>query len=399
MLRMIRFELKKMYSNSVVIGSLAVLLLVCFLILQAYCFNNSATTTITSDGTKLSGREAITFNQSIAEKYTGDFTDDTIAEMVSDFSIDYPTEYAEMAKNGFINSLLPSSYLYLAMFIPPANYDEIAQDAIAHGTSIPPLTEAGLVSIRDFGTAYIDKPLQYGYSDSWAYFFSGFCGSTIAIAFPALIVILIAVSTIFSSEYSTKMDALILTTRYGKNRQIIAKLFSSMIFTTTIIGGLFILFCIAFGVQYGVLGWNADIQTNLGLSLIGVKLPLNNLQLIIFGFIIVWLAGIFAAAATAMISAVTKTPFSSLIVAFAVFMAPLIIRQLLPESVLRDLLIVFPANAVNAQEALLLPVNAQSIFYNQPLAPALCIAFATTIVLLASSAIAYKAFRNHQTVG
>ena len=29
MLRMIRFELKKMYSNSVVIGSLAVLLLVC----------------------------------------------------------------------------------------------------------------------------------------------------------------------------------------------------------------------------------------------------------------------------------------------------------------------------------------------------------------------------------
>lgn len=399
MLRMIRFELKKMYSNSVVIGSLAVLLLVCFLILQAYCFNNSATTTITPDGTKLSGREAITFNQSIAEKYAGDFTDDTIAEMVSDFSIDYPTEYAEMAKNGFINSLLPSSYLYLALFIPPANYDEIAQDAIAHGTSIPPLTEAGLVSIRDLGTAYIDKPLQYGYSDSWAYFFSGFCGSAIAIAFPALIVILIAVSTIFSSEYSTKMDALILTTRYGKNRQIIAKLFSSMIFTTTIIGGLFILFCIAFGVQYGVLGWNADIQTNLGLSLIGVKLPLNNLQLIFFGFIIVWLAGIFAAAATAMISAVTKTPFSSLIVAFAVFMAPLIIRQLLPESVLRDLLIVFPANAVNAQEVLLLPVNAQSIFYNQPLAPALCIAFATIIVLLVSSAIAYKAFRNHQTVG
>ncbi len=47
MLRMIRFELKKMYSNSVVIGSLAVLLLVCFLILQAYCFNNSATSAIT----------------------------------------------------------------------------------------------------------------------------------------------------------------------------------------------------------------------------------------------------------------------------------------------------------------------------------------------------------------
>ena len=193
------------------------------------------------------------------------------------------------------------------------------------------------------------------------------------------------------------MDALILTTRYGKNRQIIAKLFASMIFTTMIIGGLFFLFCVAFGVQYGVLGWNADIQANLGLSLMGVNLPLNNLQLIFFGLGVVWLAGIFAAAVTAMISAVTKTPFSSLIVAFAVFMAPWIIRQLLPESTLRDLLIVFPANAVNAHEVLLLPVNAQSIFYNQPLAPALCIAFATIIMLLVSSAIAYKAFKNHQT--
>ena len=100
-----------------------------------------------------------------------------------------------------------------------------------------------------------------------------------------------------------------------------------------------------------------------------------------------------------MISAVTKTPFSSLIVAFSVFMAPWIIRQLLPESTLRDLLIVFPANAVNAHEVLLLPVNAQSIFYNQPLAPALYIAFATIIVLFVSSAIAYKVFKNHQAAG
>ena len=85
MLRMIRFELKKMYANSVVIGSLAVLLLVCFLILQAYCFNSTAASVITPDGRQLFGREAITFNQSIAEKYTGDFTDDTIAKMVLDY--------------------------------------------------------------------------------------------------------------------------------------------------------------------------------------------------------------------------------------------------------------------------------------------------------------------------
>ncbi len=399
MLRMIRFELKKICSDSVVIGSIAVLLLICFLILQAYCFGSSAASAITPDGTRLSGREAIAFHQSIAEKYAGDFTDDTIAEMVSDFSAAYPAEYAKMTEGGSVSSWLPSSYLYLAMFIPPANYDEIAQDALAEGTSIPPLTEDGLVSIRDYGAAYADKPLQYGYGDSWAYFFMGFCGQTIAIAFPALIVIIIAVSAVFASEYSAKMDALILIARHGKNRLILAKLLAAMIFATGIIGGLFILFSIAFGLQYGAVGWNADMQTNLGLSLMGVNLPLNNLQLILFGFGIVWSAGIFTAAVTAMISAVSKTPFSSLIVSFAVFMAPWMIRRLLPEGALRDLLLVFPANAVNAAEVLRLPVSAASIYYDQPLAPALCIAFAAVVAVLIAGTLAYRAFKDHQAAG
>ena len=145
----------------------------------------------------------------------------------------------------------------LLMFIQPVNYDAIAQDAIAHGTSISPLTEDGLVSIRDYWIAYIDKPLQYGVNDSWAYFF-----------------------------------------------------------------------------------WD-----------------------------------------------------------FAVFVAPWSIRQLRPESTLRDLLIVFPVNAVNAHEVFLMPVDVQSVFCNQSLVPALCIALATIIALLVSSIIAYKAFRNYQTVG
>lgn len=398
MIRMIKFELKKLFSNSIVIGSIVVLLLVCFFILQACCFNNSATSTVLPDGTQLSGRQAIVYNQTIAEKYAGDFTDDTIAKMVTDFSEDYPNEYSQMVKGDVSNSALPSTFLYLNMFIPPANYDEIVQDAIAHGSSIPPLTNAGLVSIADYGTAYIDKPLQCAYNDSWAYFFTGFCGPTIAIAFPTLIVLVIAISTVFSSEYSTKMDALILTTKYGKNKQIIAKLLTSIIFTTILVVGLFFLYCVAFGVHYGLVGWNADIQTNLGLSLLGVEIPMNNFQLIFFGLMIVWLAGVFTSTITAMISAITKTPFSSLIVALAVFIVPWLLRQILPENTLRDILLIFPANAVNVQEVLILPVNDQSIYFNQPLAPALSIIITTIIVLLASSIITYRSFSKHQSV-
>ena len=195
------------------------------------------------------------------------------------------------------------------------------------------------------------------------------------------------------------MDALILATRYGKSRQITAKLFACMIFTTAVIGGMFLLFCIAFGVRYGILGWNADIQTNFGLSLMEADLSLNNLQLILFGFGIVWLAGIFTAAVTAMISSLTRSPFSSFILAFAVFIAPWVIRRLLPESILRDLMIVFPANAINAHEILLMSVNAQSIFCSQPFAPVLYLCFTAMTIILISSVIAYKFFVTVQPSG
>ena len=45
----------------------------------------------------------------------------------------------------------------------------------------------------------VGTALQYGYSDSWEFFFMSFCGSTLTIAIPALLVIIIAVSMVFSS--------------------------------------------------------------------------------------------------------------------------------------------------------------------------------------------------------
>ena len=71
MLRMLRFEFQKLFSHTIVIGALAVLLLISVILLQSYCFNNSSTTVYLPDGEQLSGREAILYNQSLAEKYAG----------------------------------------------------------------------------------------------------------------------------------------------------------------------------------------------------------------------------------------------------------------------------------------------------------------------------------------
>ena len=46
-----------------------------------------------------------------------------------------------------------------------------------------------------------------------------------------------------------------------------------------------------------------------------------------------------------------------------------------------------------------MPVDVQSIFYNQPLAPILCIAVALVIVLSISCVIADRAFIRHSVTG
>ena len=392
MLRMIRFEFSKLFHRGIVVGAVIALLAINLCILRSTTIE-----TVLPDGTKLSGREAVAYNQSVAARYAGDFTDDTIARIVSDLAAEYPDKYAEIVSEERVDGSLPTIYQQAVLFIPTSGYKEAAKQAQEQGGSVSPLNEYGLISMADL-FADFDQPLQYGFSDSWYRFVTGYASSFISIAVVALMVIIIGVSTIFSSEYSLKTDALILTTQYGKNRQIIAKLLTCIMFATVIMGGLFVMSCAVYAPQYGLDGWNADIQTNIWLMFNRVLIPMNNLQLIFFALLLAWLAGIFTAGLTAVLSAVTKTPFSSLIIALTVFILPGIFRQTLDGAV-RDSLIVFPVNAVNTPEVIRTHTYAGSIFYGQPFAPLQWIVIASVTVLILSGITAYNVFKSHQVKG
>ncbi len=79
----------------------------------------------------------------------------------------------------------------------------------------------------------VGTALQYGYSDSWEFFlyellrlYSYDCHSS-----PRLKII-IAVSMVFSSEYSMKTDVLILTTNMGKTNRLQRNYGHLLIFAT-----------------------------------------------------------------------------------------------------------------------------------------------------------------------
>ena len=129
MVRLTGYEWKKILMRPVTAGALAVLAVFCAILLRAYCFSGSGAVFLKPDGTRVSGQDAVFCDQETAEKYEGDFNDEQIARMIADFEKEYPEEY-EALKSGLpVSDALPSSYLYLSMFIPTSEYLEAISDA------------------------------------------------------------------------------------------------------------------------------------------------------------------------------------------------------------------------------------------------------------------------------
>lgn len=402
MVRLTGYEWKKILMRPVTAGALAVLGVFCMILLHVYCFEGSDTVCLTPEGTRLSGQEAVRFDQATAVKYEGDFTDEQIARMIADFATEYPEEYEALKSDRPVSDALPSSYLYLSMFLPTEEYIAAVSDAGIRDTDSADmektaglLTEKGYISLTAYDAAFVEKPLQYGYGSSWSSFLRGFCSGGISAAVPVLLVTVIGVSALFSGEYSSGMDRLIRTARYGKSRQIWAKLLTAFLFAEAIAAGVFLIFAVCYGFFYHLDGWNADMQTNLPLLLLSVGISMSNLQMVLFAFGLLLSAAAVTAFVTAAVSSFTASPFSSLILSLALLIAPGILRQMTADSLFHDLLLLFPVNAVNAPEVLRSSLDAGSVFSGHPCGAVTGILTGAVLVSACCAVMAYFRFSRY----
>lgn len=79
-------------------------------------------------------------------------------------------------------------------------------------------------------------------------------------AFAAAILIILAVSPVFSSEYSNKTDSLILTSKKGRYTVAAAKIISCVIFSASLAFFFSLFFFVSSVLMHGVKGYNAPIQ-------------------------------------------------------------------------------------------------------------------------------------------
>ena len=75
-----------------------------------------------------------------------------------------------------------------------------------------------------------------------------------------MLVVCIGTAPVFAGEYQSKCDSLLLSMRYGKNRLILAKLTSSVLFTTVVYWGCMGLFAGIYLAVLGTDGWDFPVQ-------------------------------------------------------------------------------------------------------------------------------------------
>lgn len=160
----------------------------------------------------------------------------------------------------------------------------------------------------------VETPLLYGYFEGWEVVISCFE----LLIFPIL-AICIVLCPVFSGEYQTGTDAVVLSSKYGKTKLITAKITASLLFGLL---AFTLHIIVAFAIPlaaYGADGWNLPLQIN-GTT---VPYPLTFLEGALINLAVIYLVLAAMMGLTLFLSARMKSPYFVLTVIIPVLFIPM----------------------------------------------------------------------------
>lgn len=429
MFTLIKFELKKLLGRRVAqvacIGILAMLA-------GVMALNVVQQKTSSSDGEIISGTEAIACRHAADDAHAGELTPERVAAdvrtyMETVFSQVDPEDVVDLSDAAAYQLMLEtypretravifdSYYSYLLSPWNPGGREpyQVAADLIAQaGSAEAAAQQAGqafsgaiAAKVQDSlddgmrGTwTYSDaerafwtdkqeqvaEPLAYGYADGWDDILN--CVAFLAFA---MVAVCVALAPIFAGEYQQGADAVLLASRYGRTKLVVAKLAAAFVFTTAyfalataIIVGVALAFFGADGAGLPVQAMSLSIPYNLTMAQ-ATAAALGLAYLMALGF----------AALTLALSAL----FRSILAVFALDVALIFITGLLPtggNGVLMHIQYLFPLNT-------LVPSPLLSDMVSYPLGPVVVgligmAALVYAVVLLVCAPASALVWRRHQ---
>ncbi|MDW2798966.1 ABC transporter permease [Clostridium boliviensis] len=231
----------------------------------------------------------------------------------------------------------------------------------------------------------IKTPLTFSYVDGYTRFFVMINSLGLFSAFA----IAICVAPLFSGEYTSGADQLILSAKYGKNRLIVAKIFTG--FSLSAIWGLIqitLAFCLSLAV-FGSDGGNAPLQLYAILS----PYSLTMSQTAILLMVVSLCAYLMTSAITMLLSAKLGSPFGVIILVSVLLIAPMLGSVSEKNILLYNLYHLFPTQMTSLTSVVdVIQYEIGSLV----LPPYMALSLFGIAVSILLTPLAYRTFKKHQ---
>lgn len=311
MKELLKFEISKLLKKKIVFIAMAAFLFIYVTMLWSWIFGNEWA--VTQEGEELYGREAEAYNTEITKRFEGPLTDEKVQEILAAF----PRKDRETVKNISNNTYYPVANLFAEM------------DGTWNGKTV-----------KEVFPEFDEAPVL-GMSSRW----ESFLYSMMYIVMMSGILVVIVVSPIFSEEYSSGMDALILTSLHGKKRCALAKVAAAFCFAAVMEAVILLAGFLLFMAGRGVDGWNADIQLSELMIFSRVARPLKCYEAAAMTALLSMASTITVTGITLLFSAVCPTSFVSIILAAVAYLAPMFLNP--GSEAIKRIIMLFPVNSIS----------------------------------------------------
>ena len=292
MKKLIQFELRKIFAKRLTqIAIVAVLLLSAILGFSTYQ-NMFAFDGISQEG---SGRKAVEIDKSIAETYGGILTDDKVRQMMIDFK---PTQDLHGLNAAYTYQNAMQSALFRSFSDLDGNWN-------------------GLRVSDVFG----DEEIKIGYTYGWL----STSQNMVRIFIVLSLVTAIMIAPVFSGEYGG-VDSIILTSKYGKTRCVMAKIIAGMLaalMVTTIVSAMNLAYAL---LLYGKDGLDCSILfTSSGLAERHIPFNITCDTLLKYQILLAFTCAISVTGITLPLSAVCKNQITAFVASAAMYLFPIML--------------------------------------------------------------------------
>lgn len=340
----LKYEIKKLIMKKSAIVSF--IFLAIWLIGSIVFVINSTTWADEKSTQIINGFDAIKSARQSKSQWNGLLTEDIIAKVINlNSSINNNKEYQNidggLSNSGYvqtqpysdIRSIINNSYCDFSTYDYYMIDSLVADDSsVFYSNRINSIKswlednqEASRLSEREKefiieSAMSLKTPFYYSYMDGW----NNVLNYITMILMVVILVVCIILAPIFSGEYQTGSDSIILSSKYGRSKVIKAKILSAYIITTIIYLICTILFCGIILFIYGIDGYNCPIQIND----YNWKsfYHLTNIEAMAVILVIGYVGCLLMTSITIFISSILKTSFAAIIVSFLAIILPQMIN-------------------------------------------------------------------------